>query len=57
MLHMVSPDVKIVYENFPYMAELPDYPEELRRIYGFVPLENVMENIGLYYRTFVREVV
>ncbi|MCI8512911.1 MAG: hypothetical protein HFE83_13130 [Lachnospiraceae bacterium] len=53
----ISPKVKIMYEKLPNVAELPDYPKELRRVYGFVPTENVMENIGFCYKTFLRESV
>ncbi|MCI8455162.1 MAG: NAD(P)-dependent oxidoreductase [Lachnospiraceae bacterium] len=55
MVKTVSPKVQIVYEKLPNVAEFPEYPKELRRVYGFVPTENVMENIGLCYRTFLRE--
>lgn len=57
MLRMLSSETKIVCENFPFIAELPEYPDDVRRIYGFVPIENVIENIGLYYRRFIRETV
>lgn len=57
MLKLAVPDAKIVYENYPYMAELPEYPVELRRRYGFIPMDNIMENIASYYRIFVREVM
>lgn len=57
MLRLVSPDVQVMYENYPDMIQWPDYPMELRSKYGFVPMENVMENIGSYYRTFINEVV
>ncbi len=57
MLKLAVPDARIGYENYPYMAGLPDYSAELRERYGFIPMDNVMENIASYYRVFVREVV
>lgn len=57
MLKIAVPDVKIVYENYPFLTELPPYPTQLRRKYGFIPMDNAIENIGTYYRVFVNEVV
>ena len=57
MLKLAAPDGKIVYENYPYMAKMPEYPERLRKRYGFIPMDNVMENIGSFYRVYLREVV
>lgn len=57
MLKLTDPDVKVVYENYPYTAEIPEYPVQLRRQYGFIPMDNVMEDIGKYYRIFLREVI
>lgn len=57
MIKLAVPDAKIIYENYPYMVSLPEYPIELRRRYGFIPMDNVMENITAYYRIFVREVM
>ncbi len=56
MIRIAAPDAQIVYENYPYMAKMPRYPDGLRKRYGFVPMDNVMENIGAYYRIFLREV-
>lgn len=57
LLKLADTDVKVVYENYPFTAEIPSYPLELRRRYGYIPMDNVMEDIGKYYRTFLREVV
>lgn len=57
MIRLAAPDAEILYEKYPYLAEIPDYPSGLRKKYGFIPMDNVMENIGAYYRTFLREVV
>ena len=57
MLHLVSPEFRVSYENNPYVVEISEYPSKLRRQYGFVPQENAMEHIGAYYRAFVREVI
>lgn len=57
MLRLCVPGLRAGYENRPYMAEFPEYPQELREQYGFIPVDNIMENIGQYYRVFVREVL
>lgn len=57
LLKLTDAGVKVVYENYPYTAEIPEYPMQLRRQYGFIPMDNVMEDIGKYYRNFLREVV
>lgn len=57
MIRLAVPDAQIMYEKYPYMAETPGYPAELRKRYGFIPMDNVMENIGAYYRAYIREVV
>lgn len=57
MLRLISPDVQIFYENYPDTIAWPDYPVELRKSYGFVPMEHVMEDVGACYRRFVREVI
>lgn len=56
MLKLSVPDAQIMYERYPYTIEYPEYPVELRKRYGFVPMDNAMENIGFYYRTFVKKV-
>ncbi len=55
MLRLAVPDAHIIYEKYPYMAELPGYPAELRKKYGFIPMDNVMENIGAYYGAYIEE--
>lgn len=57
MLKLIAPDAQIFYENYSDTIEWTDYPTELRRIYGFIPMEHVMEDIGVCYRRFVRDVV
>ena len=57
MLKLADSEVSAVYENYPFTAELPEYPLGLRNTYGFIPTDNVMEDIGKYYRVFLREVV
>ncbi len=56
MLKLAVPGQQVVYENYPFTVQLPDYPHELRRGYGFIPKDNVMENIGACYRIYTREV-
>lgn len=55
LLKVADPKLQIVYENHPDTIQMPDYPMELRRQYGFVPVDNVIENIGSYYRTYLKE--
>lgn len=57
MLRLITKDIHIVYENEPYMQEIPEISRELRIRYGFIVKDNAMEDIGVYYRTFVREVM
>lgn len=57
LLKLTDANVNIVYENYPYTAEIPEYPVQLRRQYGFIPMDNIMEDIGKFYRIFQREVV
>lgn len=57
MLRLAVKDVHIEYENRPYMQHMPAVSPELRNRYGFIVKENAMENIGVYYRTFVREIM
>lgn len=55
LLKLANPKLQIIYENYPDTARVPDYPLELRKRYGFVPVDNVMENIGSCYRTYLNE--
>nr|WP_307998617.1 hypothetical protein [uncultured Merdimonas sp.] len=57
MLRLITKDIHIVYNNYPYMPEIPEFSRELRTRYGFIVKDNAMENIGVYYRTFAREVM
>lgn len=57
MLRLAVPEAQIVYENYPFVAKMPSYNLELRRKYGFIPTENVMEDIGSFYRIFIKEVI
>lgn len=55
LLKLAAPKTRIIYENYPDTDPAPDYPVELRRRYGFVPVDNMMENIGSCYRAYLRE--
>lgn len=57
LLKVVSPDIQILYENYPDTIDMPLYSSDLRKQYGFIPMDNVLVNIGNYYRVFVREVL
>lgn len=56
-LKLADANIKVVYENSPFTLEVPEYPVSLRQQYGFIPVDNVMENIGKFYRIFLRKVV
>lgn len=56
ILRISVPDIQVLYENYPNTANWPKYPTELRKKYGFVPMDNVVEDMGRYYRTFVNEI-
>lgn len=55
LLQIAEPKMGVIYENFAQTARIPDYPAALRKRYGFVPADNVMENIGSGYRAYVSE--
>ncbi|HIT67100.1 MAG TPA: NAD-dependent epimerase/dehydratase family protein [Candidatus Merdisoma merdipullorum] len=57
LLRLTVPDAQICYENFADTIAWPDYPLELRRTYGFVPVVHMMEDVGVCYRRFIREVL
>ncbi len=57
MFRLLTKDIHIVYDNHPYMPSIPEFSKELRSRYGFFVKDNAMENIGVYYRVFVREVM
>lgn len=57
MLRLITNDIHIIYKNEPYIPEIPEMSRELRMRYGFFVKENALEDIGVYYRTFVREVM
>lgn len=56
LLKLAEPNLQVIYENYPDTSNCPRYPLKLRQKYGFIPMENVMENIGAYYRVYVKEV-
>lgn len=57
MLKIISPKLQVTYENIPDVIEWPAEETEVRRNYGFVPEDHVMDSIGSSYRIFVREVM
>lgn len=57
MLRLTGKDIHIEYKNEPYMQYVPAMSPELRNRYGFIVKENAMEDIGVFYRIFVREVM
>lgn len=52
VIRQIVPDTEITYENVRSTVELPEYPDELRKIYGFIPKDNVMKEIPVYYRNY-----
>lgn len=57
MLRLAAKDVHIEYVKKAYMQHMPAVSPELRNRYGFIVKENAMEDIGICYRIFVREVM
>ncbi len=57
LLKMISPDAQIHYENYPDTIKRPSYSVDLRKKYGFIPMDNIMVDIGSYYRIFTRDVL
>ena len=51
-LKACEPTLQVSYENRSDDIQWPEYPVQLRRRYGFVPLISVLENVGEYYDTF-----
>ncbi len=49
-------NVTVTYDDVPFELNMPDYPTELRRKYGFVPLYDMLPQIGKCYRRYVEEV-
>ena len=56
VLKQLAPGCRISYEKQSGAAQTAGYSMELREKYGFIPMDNIMENIGTCYRTFLREV-
>ena len=55
VLKQLAPGCRISYEKQSGAPEAAGYSMELREKYGFIPMDNIMENIGTYYRSFLRE--
>ena len=55
-LRQAEPSLQVDYESRPDDIQWPDYPAQLRRRYGFVPLDFVLERVGEYYKYFTDEV-
>lgn len=52
----IFPDAKVEYKNAACDILWPDYPTELRRRYGFIPMDDVSGLLREYYEVFVKEV-
>lgn len=55
-LRQAEPSLQVDYESRPDDIQLPDYPAQLRRQYGFVPLDFVLERVCEYYEYYKKEV-
>lgn len=51
-LKELIPGISVEYRKNPVTAAYPEYPRELRRIYGFVPKGDVIEELEQYYRLY-----
>ena len=52
LLKRIDPQVKILYENHADVVSREDYPYSLRKEYGWIPREDVMEQILRLYRVY-----
>ena len=55
-LREAVPEIDVEYERTPCDIVWPDYPNELRKRYGFIPMDDVLDSVGEYYAAFVDEV-
>ena len=55
-LLLIEPKLKVEYKEVPCEIRFPDYPSDLRRRYGFVPLYDMLPQIGVCYKRYVEEV-
>lgn len=55
-LRRIEPTLTVKYKEIPSEIYWPDYPVELRRKYGFVPLHDMLPQLGECYRRYVEEV-
>ncbi len=51
----IDPQVKILYENRADAVSREEYPHRLRREYGWIPKEDVMEQVLSLYDTYRKE--
>lgn len=54
ILRAIDPQIRVLYENYADVIEREDYPNELRRQYGWIPREDVMEQILGLYENYVK---
>ena len=57
VLSSLSPGLRILYENKADVMPREDYPFELRKIYGWIPKEDVMEQTAWLYELFCKKVM
>lgn len=55
ILKTAEPETEVIYGNCAQTARIPDYPAALRKRYGFVPVDDEMENIESGYHAYVSE--
>ena len=56
VLNSIDEDVNIRFENMADVITRKEYPFELRRIYGWIPKENILEELGYLYEVYITEV-
>ena len=57
VLASLSPEARILYENKADVIPREDYPFELRKIYGWIPKDDVVEQTAWLYELFCEKVM
>ncbi len=52
-LSKIRPDLHFRYSTTFSKIELPDYPYDLRKIYGFIPMDDPLDDLTQYYRDYL----
>ena len=54
VLEMEEPELRVVYEKRAYVISQENYPYGLRKRYGWIPRDDMMERMGALYERFCR---